>query len=299
MLVLRNRIKSRHHRCTAKHAYRRYSGTVSGGAAEPDACSHAYQRIAFQKYAKILRKRFSEGFLYIYLSAVDIKFLCQRFGKQVNAKNNHQQNHCNTKCYSEFTLGRTQVKLNDQDSAIAMFWTLGMSVGIICCFLTPGFMPDLPSFLFGSILTIGTGDLWLLGILTAFVCILFTLFLRPIQSVAFDRTFSLSQHLPVALIEYMMMALIAMTIVATLKMVGIVLAISLLTIPQMTASIFTFSYRRLILYSIFVGWFDCLIGLLVSYQFNVPSGATIIFVSILTFALCKTIKAGISQFYKK
>ena len=178
----------------------------------------------------------------------------------------------------------------------------GIGIGVfagINPILTPGFMPDLPSFLFGSILTIGTGDLWLLGILTAFVCILFTLFLRPIQSVAFDRTFSLSQHLPVALIEYMMMALIAMTIVATLKMVGIVLAISLLTIPQMTASIFTYSYRRLILYSIIVGWFDCLIGLLVSYQFNVPSGATIIFVSILTFALCKTIKAGISQFYKK
>ena len=118
MLVLRNRIKSRHHRCTAKHAYRRYSGTVSGGAAEPDACSHAYQRIAFQKYAKILRKRFSEGFLYIYiyLSAVDIKFLCQRFGKQVNAKNNHQQNHCNTECHSEFTLSRTQVKLNGKCS---------------------------------------------------------------------------------------------------------------------------------------------------------------------------------------
>ena len=196
----------------------------------------------------------------------------------------------------QWTSSRKDIR---QDSAIAMFWTLGMSVGIICCFLTPGFMPDLPSFLFGSILTIGTGDLWLLGILTAFVCILFTLFLRPIQSVAFDRTFSLSQHLPVALIEYMMMALIAMTIVATLKMVGIVLAISLLTIPQMTASIFTYSYRRLIRYSIIVGWFDCLIGLLVSYQFNVPSGATIIFVSILTFALCKTIKAGISQFYKK
>ena len=79
-----------------------------------------HQRIAFQKYAKILRKRFSEGFLYIYifiyLSAVDIKFLCQRFGKQVNAKNNHQQNHCNTECHSEFTLSRTQVKLNGKSS---------------------------------------------------------------------------------------------------------------------------------------------------------------------------------------
>ena len=185
------------------------------------------------------------------------------------------------------------------DSAIAMFWTLGMSVGIICCFLTPGFMPDLPSFLFGSILTIGTSDLWLLGVLTVCVGLLFTMFLRPIQSVAFDRTFALSQHLPVTLIEYTMMALIAMTIVATLKMVGIVLAISLLTIPQMTANLFTYNYKHLILLSIFLGWIDCLIGLYASYLYNVPSGATIIFVSILTFTLCKTIKAGISQFYKK
>ena len=180
-----------------------------------------------------------------------------------------------------------------------MFWTLGMSVGIICCFLTPGFMPDLPSFLFGSILTIGTSDLWLLGVLTVCVGLLFTMFLRPIQSVAFDRTFALSQHLPVTLIEYIMMALIAMTIVATLKMVGIVLAISLLTIPQMTANLFTYNYKHLILLSIFLGWIDCLIGLYASYLYNVPSGATIIFVSILTFTLCKTIKAGISQFYKK
>ena len=185
------------------------------------------------------------------------------------------------------------------DSAIAMFWTLGMSVGIICCFLTPGFMPDLPSFLFGSILTIGTSDLWLLGALTVCVGLLFTMFLRPIQSVAFDRTFALSQHLPVTLIEYIMMALIAMTIVATLKMVGIVLAISLLTIPQMTANIFTYNYKHLILLSIFLGWIDCLIGLYASYLYNVPSGATIIFVSILTFTFCKTIKAGLSQFYKK
>ena len=121
-----------------------------------------------------------------------------------------------------------------KDSAIAMFWTLGMSVGIICCFLTPGFMPDLPSFLFGSILAIDSTDLWLLAGLTLFVALLFTFLLRPIQTIAFDSTFARSQHLPVTAIEYMMMTLIAMTIVATIKMVGIVLAISLLTIPQMT-----------------------------------------------------------------
>ena len=174
-----------------------------------------------------------------------------------------------------------------KDSAIAMFWTLGMSVGIICCFLTPGFMPDLPSFLFGSILTIGTSDLLLLGGLTIAVILIFTFLFRTIQSIAFDSTFALSQHLPVRSVEYLMMTLIAMTIVASLKMVGIVLAISLLTIPQMTANLFTYNYKKLIALSIILGWFDCLIGLYASYMLNVPSGATIIFVSIILFALCK------------
>lgn len=186
-----------------------------------------------------------------------------------------------------------------KDSAIAMFWTLGMSIGIICCFLTPGFMPDLPSFLFGSILTISTSDLWFLGILASIVCLLFLFLLRPIQYIAFDSTFARSQHLPVTTIEYLMMTLIALTIVATLKMVGIVLAISLLTIPQMTANLFTFRYKRMILYSILLGWLDCGMGLYTSYMLNVPSGATIIFVSIVIFALCKTIIYIHSRFYKQ
>lgn len=174
-----------------------------------------------------------------------------------------------------------------KDSAIAMFWTLGMSIGIICCFLTPGFMPDLPSFLFGSILTIGTSDLLLLAALTLLVIFIFGFLFRTIQSIAFDSTFALSQHLPVRNVEYLMMTLIAMTIVASLKMVGIVLAISLLTIPQMTANLFTYNYKKLIVLSILLGWIDCLIGLYASYILNVPSGATIIFVSIIVFAVCK------------
>ena len=176
-----------------------------------------------------------------------------------------------------------------KDSAIAMFWTLGMSVGIICCFLTPGFMPDLPSFLFGSILAIDSADLWLLGGLALIVALLFTFLLRPIQNIAFDSTFARSQHLPVTAIEYLMMTLIAMTIVATLKMVGIVLAISLLTIPQMTANLFTYNYRQMIWASIILGWIDCIAGLYISYLLNVPSGATIIFISIVVFALAKIV----------
>lgn len=185
-----------------------------------------------------------------------------------------------------------------EDSAIAVFWTFGMSIGIICSFLTPGFMPDLPSFLFGSILTIGTADIILLATLSVVVILIFTILFRPILSVAFDACFARSQHLPVTAIEYLMMVLIAMTIVSTLRMVGIVLAISLLTIPQMTANLFTFSFKRMIAYSILFGWIDCLIGLMISYWMNIPSGASIIFVSIIVFALFKTIIMLFNKFAK-
>lgn len=176
-----------------------------------------------------------------------------------------------------------------EDSAIAMFWTFGMSVGIICCFLTPGFMTDLSAYLFGNILTVGTSDLWLLGGLALTVTVLFALLMQTIVSIAFDPVFARSQHLPVTFVEYLMMVLTAMTIVATLRMIGIVLAMGLLTIPQMTANLFTYNYRQMIWASIILGWIDCIAGLYISYLLNVPSGATIIFISIVVFALAKIV----------
>lgn len=178
-----------------------------------------------------------------------------------------------------------------EDSAIAVFWTFGMSIGILCSFMTPGFMTDLPSYLFGNILTIGAGDLWLLAILATITCGIFTIWLRPIVSIAFDSEFARSQHLPVQIVEYLMMALIAMTIVSILRMVGVVLAISLLSVPQMTANLFTFSFKRMIWLSILFGCIDCISGLTVSYYLNVPSGASIIFVSILIYTVLKAIKS--------
>lgn len=185
-----------------------------------------------------------------------------------------------------------------EDSAIAVFWAFGMSIGILFCFLAPGFVPDLPSFLFGSILTIESGNLWLLAALCLITLFLFTAYYRTIVSTAFDPEFARSQHLPVSLIEYTMMALIAMTIVSTLRMVGIVLAMSLLTIPQMTANLFTYNFGRIAAYSILIGCIDCVMGLALSYWLNVPSGASIIFVSIVIYCLCKAIKYVLKQLNK-
>ena len=89
-----------------------------------------------------------------------------------------------------------------EDSAIAVFWTFGMAVGIIFSFLAPGFTPDLSSFLFGNILTINRSDITLLAILSVALILFFTLFLRPITAIAFDREFARSQRIPVAAFEY-------------------------------------------------------------------------------------------------
>ena len=174
-----------------------------------------------------------------------------------------------------------------EDSAIAVFWTFGMAVGIIFSFLAPGFTPDLSSYLFGNILTITEGDIWMLAILSILLIAFFSIFLRPILAVAFDREFARSQRMPVAIFEYLLMMFIALTIVACLRMVGIVLAISLLTLPQMTANLFTYSFKRIIWLSILTGYVSCIGGLCLSYSLQVPSGASIIFVSILIYAAAK------------
>lgn len=186
-----------------------------------------------------------------------------------------------------------------EDSAIAVFWTFGMAAGIIFSFLAPGFTPDLSSYLFGNILTITQSDIWMLAILSGVLTLFFSIFLRPILAIAFDREFARSQRMPVAAFEYMLMMFIALTIVACLRMVGIVLAISLLTLPQMTANLFTHNFKRIIWLSILLGYASCIGGLFLSYSLQVPSGASIIFVSILIYTGAKTGKILLCRQRKK
>jgi zinc transport system permease protein len=177
-----------------------------------------------------------------------------------------------------------------EDSAIAVFWTFGMAAGIMFTFLSPGFAPDLSAYLFGNILTITQTDLVMQGVVCILLILFFTLFINSIVYIAFDREFARSQGLPVVLFEYLLMMFIALTIVSCLRMVGIVLVISLLTIPQMTANLFTHNFKRIIWYSIGIGYLSCLGGLFISYYKNIPSGASIIFFSIIIYALGKSMK---------
>ncbi len=177
------------------------------------------------------------------------------------------------------------------DSAIALLWTFGMSIGILFAYLTPGFMTDLPAYLFGDVLSITFADLCLTGLLVAVTGLFFFLQLDTIITVAYDRDFARSQGIAVHLIETIMTALTALTIVSCLHMVGIVLVISLLSVPQMTASLFVRTFRSMIGLSLLFGYTGCLGGLGLSYAFNVPSGVAIILVAISIYFVCRTIKA--------
>lgn len=177
-----------------------------------------------------------------------------------------------------------------EDSAIAMLWTFGMAVGILFAYLTPGFMNDLSAYLFGDILSISRLDLYIIGGLTLLTYAFYLLLAPAIITVAYDRQFAVTQGLPVRLIERVMIALIALTIVVCLRMVGIVLVISLLSIPQQSAALFTHRFRSMVWLSALFGFAGIVGGLVVSYYLNVPSGATIILISVVLYFFCRMIR---------
>ncbi|MFV0537722.1 MAG: metal ABC transporter permease [Dysgonomonas sp.] len=170
-----------------------------------------------------------------------------------------------------------------EDSAIGSFWSLGMAVGIIFIYLKPGFAPNLSDYLFGNILTITTPDIVYLAVLSLVLILVFALYGRQILFAAFDSDFAKTRNLPVNLIKYAMMMGIAITIVLSIRLVGIVLLMSILTVPQMTANLFTSNFVKMILLSIVIGFFGCIVGLFLSAILDVPSGVFIIFTQIVVF----------------
>ncbi|MBD8389889.1 metal ABC transporter permease [Dysgonomonas sp. BGC7] len=176
-----------------------------------------------------------------------------------------------------------------EDSAIGSFWSLGMAIGIIFIYLKPGFAPNLSDYLFGNILTITRLDITYLAILSLVLILVFTLFGKQILFAAFDPDFAKTRGLPVNLIKYTMMMGIAITIVLSIRLVGIVLLMSILTVPQMTANLFTSNFVKMILLSILIGFLACIAGLFLSAVLDVPSGVFIIFTQIVVFLISRSL----------
>ena len=188
----------------------------------------------------------------------------------------------------EFMSKKTEIR---EDSAIAIMWSFGMAVGIIFIFLTPGYAPNLMTYLFGSILTVTKLDLIISLSVTILVIIFFLSFYKVILFVSFDPDFAKTRQINVGLMNYILITLVALTIVMNIKVAGIILIISLLTIPQASANLFFKDFKKIIFFSIITGLTGSISGLILSYYINIPSGATIIFTLILIFLILRLIRS--------
>lgn len=175
-----------------------------------------------------------------------------------------------------------------EDSAIGIMWGFGMAVGALFMSLRPGYTSgDLSSYLFGSIITVTDADVAALSILTAAILLGTAIWLRPIMYVAFDREFAGSQGVHTKVVSYTMAAILAVAIVMSIRIMGIVLLISLLTMPVAIVNLFSKSYARITLWSAVTAAVASVAGVAASYHLEVPSGAAIIFILTITLIMAK------------
>ncbi len=182
-----------------------------------------------------------------------------------------------------------------EDSAIGILWAFGMATGIIFIYLTPGYTPDLMGYLFGSILTVTYTDIAALAIMSVVLVLYFAVFYRTILYISFDEVYARTYSSYVDIVKYFTTSLIALTIVLNIRMAGVILVLSLLTIPPNIAMIFTRVYPRIAAWSVIWGFLGTSTGYIISYFAGIPVGATIIFTLVLLWVTVK----GMSHLLKR
>lgn len=171
-----------------------------------------------------------------------------------------------------------------EDSAIGIVWSLGMAIGLLFIFITPGYAPNLMTFLFGDVLTVSIGTIVALVVLVVVLLAVMLLFGRQIVYAAFDREFAKSQGVNSDTILTLMTMLTSAAIVLSIRSVGIVLLLSLLTIPPVIASCFSKSYFRISFWAGLIAVLGNIAGLYAAYKVELPVGVcTIILLAIALF----------------
>ncbi|MFZ0390552.1 MAG: metal ABC transporter permease [Calditrichia bacterium] len=178
-----------------------------------------------------------------------------------------------------FVRQRTQL---GNDTAIGIFFSISMALGIIFLFLRREYAGEAFTYLFGSILSVELRDIWLALALLLFTILLFPWWRRWAYA-SFDRELAQTDRLPVLKDDYLLSILIAVTIVMAIKIVGIVLIAAFLVIPAATARLLSRTFRSMTVLSVTIGMGSAAAGLVGSYYLDVPSGATIILFQALLF----------------
>jgi len=163
-----------------------------------------------------------------------------------------------------------------EDTLIGALWAIGMAVGVMFISRTPGYNADLMSYLFGNILMISDGDLYLMALLDGVILMLVTLFYKVFLAVSFDEEFARLRGLPVGFFYLLLLCMVALTVVLLIRVVGLILVIALLTLPAAIAGQYLRSLWRMMVLATLLGVLFSSAGLAVSYGPDLPAGATII-----------------------
>ncbi|WMJ80244.1 metal ABC transporter permease [Clostridium sp. MB40-C1] len=173
----------------------------------------------------------------------------------------------------------------NSDTLTAMFWSLGMALGILFIAFTPGYPPDMTSYLFGDVLKVSKLDIKVMIIINILVVFIITMFFNYFKFYLFDEEFTSVLGINTIFFEYVLYILIACTIVVLIRVVGIILVIALLTVPPAIVKQFTYDLKKIMIISIILGAIFGLTGLVFSYYFNIASGASIIIFAVGSYMI--------------
>ncbi len=179
----------------------------------------------------------------------------------------------------------TQKARHRADTIIGVIWAVGMAFGIVLLDLTPGYHVDLMSYLFGSILSVPVSDLWIMLACQAAVVFIVGYFYQDLLAMAYDEEFAQVRGVPVRFLYTLMIIMLAVSVVMIIQVVGLILVIALLTIGPFIVEKYTRSLSAMMLVSSLLNVVFVVLGLWLSYAFNLTSGAAIILVAASGFFL--------------
>jgi len=181
------------------------------------------------------------------------------------------------------------------DTIIGVLWAVGMALGVILIDLTPGYNVDLMSYLFGSILTVPDTDLWIMVAVAVIIIATMVYFYNDYLAMSYDEEFARIRGVPVRFLYFLLIGLLALSIVMIIQVVGLILVIALLTIPPYIAEKYARSLFKMMLYACGLSIVFTVIGLYLSFVFNLTSGASIIMVAGTGFLISLIIEQFISR----
>jgi len=177
------------------------------------------------------------------------------------------------------------------DTIIGVLWAIGMAIGIIFVDLTEGYKADLMSYLFGSILAVERNELLIILGLDAVIVAVVALFYKELLAISFDETFAAVENVPVDVIYIILLGMVSLTVVMMMRVVGLIMVIAMLTMPAAIAGHFVKDMKRMMVSAVILGMLFTVVGLWLSYAWNLTSGASIILVSGAAYLVSLVIRS--------